>query len=147
MSEKKNIIEYAIHYLSRYPKTEKEMRLQLLKKWYSEDEIDKAIKWLKKEKYIDDDLRAQMYLSSEVIKKWKPLWMVIKKLYSKGVPSEIIDKLVSQMEEDLQNWQIQKVTKEIDKLKQKWFDWFEIVKRLMGRGYKYDVLKKAIDNL
>ena len=147
MSEKKNIIEYAIHYLSRYPKTEKEMRLQLLKKWYSEDEIDKAIKWLKREKYIDDDLRAQMYLSSEVIKKWKPLWMVIKKLYSKGVPSEIIDKLVSEMEEDLQNWQIQKVTKEIDKLKQKWLDWFEIVKRLMGRGYKYDVLKKAIDNL
>ncbi len=147
MSEKKNIIEYAIHYLSRYPKTEKEMRLQLLKKWYSEDEIDKAIKWLKREKYIDDDLRAQMYLSSEVIRKWKPLWMVIKKLYSKGVPSEIIDKLVSQMEEDLQNWQIQKVTKEIDKLKQKWLDWFEIVKRLMGRGYKYDVLKKAIDNL
>lgn len=147
MSEKKNIIEYAIHYLSRYPKTEKEMRLQLLKKWYSEDEIDKAIKWLKREKYIDDDLRAQMYLSSEVIKKWKPLWMVIKKLYSKGVSSEIIDKLVSQMEEDLQNWQIQKVTKEIDKLKQKWLDWFEIVKRLMGRGYKYDVLKKAIDNL
>ena len=147
MSEKKNIIEYAIHYLSRYPKTEKEMRLQLLKKWYSEDEIDKAIKWLKREKYIDDDLRAQMYLSSEVVKKWKPLWMVIKKLYSKGVPSEIIDKLVSEMEEDLQNWQIQKVTKEIDKLKQKWLDWFEIVKRLMGRGYKYDVLKKAIDNL
>ncbi len=147
MNEKKNIIEYAIHYLSKYPKTEKEMRLQLLKKWYSEDEIDKAIKWLKKEKYIDDRLWAQMYLNSEVIKKWKPLWIVVKKLYHKGISKEIVNQLIKKMEEELQVWQINKLIKEINKLKQKWLEGFEIVKKLMSRGYSYDILKKAIDNL
>jgi len=147
MGGKKNIIEYAIHYLSRYPKTESEMRLQLLKKWYLETEIDKAIRWLKKEKYIDDHLWAKMYLSSEVVKKWKPLWVVMKKLYSKGISRETVNELIKEMETELLAWQKQKLVREIDKLKQKWLDGFEIVRKLMSRGYSYDILKKAIDDL
>ncbi|MFZ5341167.1 MAG: hypothetical protein ACOZBL_00965 [Patescibacteria group bacterium] len=40
-------LDYASNYIYRFPKTEKELKVQLLKKGYSEDEIDQSIDYLK----------------------------------------------------------------------------------------------------
>ena len=68
-NQKKPALEYAIHYLSRYPKTTREMEIQLLKKGYSTEEVQKTIKWLQRRRYLDDKLWAEAYLRSEVAKK------------------------------------------------------------------------------
>jgi SOS response regulatory protein OraA/RecX len=44
---KTDVIEYALKYIYRYQKTEKELIIQLRKKKYTETEIQKAIKYLK----------------------------------------------------------------------------------------------------
>jgi SOS response regulatory protein OraA/RecX len=72
-----------MHYLYRYPKTEKEMRTQLMKKQYFLDEIDQAMLVLKAKKYIDDRQFAELYLNSEVVKKGKPLALMQQKLLFK----------------------------------------------------------------
>jgi SOS response regulatory protein OraA/RecX len=46
-SKKTPAIDYALKYIYRYPKTEKELRVRLLEKHYSEEEIEKAIQYLK----------------------------------------------------------------------------------------------------
>jgi SOS response regulatory protein OraA/RecX len=48
-SKKTPVIDYALKYISRYPKTEKELRIRLLEKHYSEEEVEKAIQYLKKQ--------------------------------------------------------------------------------------------------
>ena len=144
MHQKKPILEYAIHYLSRFPKTQKEMELQLLKKWYSEEEIQKAIKWLIRQRYLDDCLWTQAYLSSEVVKKGKPLNLIKKKLYQKGIAKDCIQKMIDELQEEMEEGQKQKVLTLIDKLKQKDLDGFEIIRKLLQKWYSYRLLQRIL---
>ena len=41
-------VDYAIWYLSRYPKTEQEIRIILYKKWYNSEDIQRCMNVLKK---------------------------------------------------------------------------------------------------
>jgi len=75
--------DYAVHYISRYPKTEFELRLQLRKKKYGEDEIDSSIQILKDKNYVNDYQYAKLYVNSEVGRKGKPLGPILMKLKSK----------------------------------------------------------------
>lgn len=61
--------DYALKYIHRYPKTEEELRVKLLTKRYSEDEIDETMQWLKKMKWVDDEQFARLYFQSESVKK------------------------------------------------------------------------------
>jgi len=45
---KTDVIDYALRYIFRYPKTKKELIIQLRKKKYTESEIEKALRYLKK---------------------------------------------------------------------------------------------------
>jgi len=75
--------DYAMKYIYRYPKTEKELRIQLFTKGYNTSDVDRAIEELKKKNYVNDVLFAESYIRSEVVNKGKPAIRIIQKLHQK----------------------------------------------------------------
>jgi len=138
--------DYALKYISRFPKTEKELRIQLYTKWHDTKDIDWTIDELKKKNYVNDQLFAESYLRSEVINKGKPAIRIIQKLYQKWVPNDIIKEALKEYENDMQQWIEHKIKKEIQAYKRKDVDGFDIIQKLMRKGYKLDDIKKVIEN-
>ena len=141
----KPCIDYTLHYISRFPKTEYELRLQLRKKWYYEVDIDEAIEQMKKLNYVNDREFTRLYFSSECERKGKPVFKVKGKLMHKGIQKDLIKEIEQEMEEDIKEGQMKKINKEIDILKGKWFDGIEIIQKLQWRGYHFDLLKETIE--
>lgn len=142
---KKDCLDYALDYIYNYPKTESELIIQLKKKWYVESEINKTISFLKNKNYVNDNNFAQLYLNSEVGKKWKPLALVYSKLLHKWVSKDVIEKAIAANKSDIKEWTTAKIKKEIEKLKNKGESWFDIIQKLMRRGYKLDEIKKCLE--
>ena len=137
-------LDYAMHYLYRYPKTEKEMRTQLMKKQYFLEEIDDAMQTLKAKKYIDDRQFAELYLNSEVVKKGKPLGLMQQKLLFKWVDKQVLKEVMSELEERIGEWTIASIIKETDKFAAKELEPVVIIQKLLARWYRLDDIKKAL---
>lgn len=137
-------LDYAMHYLYRYPKTEKEMRTQLMKKQYFLEEIDEAMKALKAKKYIDDRQFAELYLNSEVVKKGKPLLLIKQKLLFKWVDKSTVADVIGSLEEGIGEGTIARIVKEIDKFAAKEIDPVVIIQKLLAKWYRLDDVKKAL---
>ena len=69
----KSCYEYAMDILARYPKTEKELRIKMYQHGYDSEMVQKTLQKLKTENFLNDELFAESYLHSEVVKKGKPL--------------------------------------------------------------------------
>lgn len=138
-------LDYALHYLNRYPKTHKEMVLQLRKKWYTEEDIVPTMRELETKKYINDRQFVDLYLNSEVIKKWKPMFSVKWKLLQKWVDKHLIEEVAHEYEKDINDGMIQKIIKEVDKLTEKWLDWIVIVQKLQMKWYSVKIIRQALE--
>jgi len=138
-------LDYAMKYIYRFPKSEKELTTQLLKKWFSELEIAWAMDFLKKKGYVDDKNYVEMYLNSEVIKKWKPMQLIVRKLLQKWVDKKLIYSVCDELEADIQDWISAKIEKEIERLKATGLDWFDVLQKLTQKGYKLSDIKKVIN--
>lgn len=139
-------LDYAMKYIYRFPKSEKELTVQLLKKWFSEPEIVGAMDFLKKKWYVDDKNYIEMYLNSEVIKKWKPMQLIIRKLLQKWVDKKLIYEVCDEYEEDIEDWILTKINKEIERMKANGMDWFDILQKLTQKWYKLSDIKKVINS-
>ncbi len=140
----KPCMEYAMEYISGYPKTEYQLKIRLLEKWYDEKTIEKTITTLKRKRYIDDKSFAESYLYSEVVNKWKPLDNVYNNLLQKWVDKNVIDDIVFEMKKELEKWVKKGIQKEIEKYKQKGENWFDIMRKLTNKWYKLDDIKKVL---
>ena len=60
----KSAIDYAIWYLSRYPKSEEEIRIILFTKWYNSEEVAHCLDVLKKNDFINDEKSKNDLLTS-----------------------------------------------------------------------------------
>ena len=138
--------EYAYHYISRYPKTVQELTLQLRKKWYTQEEIELAIQKLAQDKYVDDRQYCELYLASEVEKKWKPLYTIRGKLIHKWVDKYLIAEVVEEMEQELIDGQKFKIRKEINLMKWRGIDGVVIIQKLQGRWYNFRLIKEVIED-
>jgi regulatory protein len=65
----KSCYEYAINLISKYPKTEKELQIKLYQKGYDSEMVQKTLERLKSDNFVNDELFAESYLNSEVMKK------------------------------------------------------------------------------
>lgn len=137
--------DYALKYISRFPKTEKELKIQLYTKWYDTKDIMWTIDELKKKNYVNDQLFAESYLRSEVINKGKPAIRIIQKLHQKWVPEDIIKEATKEYKEDMQEWILKKIKKDIQAYKRRDIDGFDIIQKLMRKWYKLDDIKKVIE--
>jgi len=143
----KSAIEYAIWYLSRYPKTEQEMSIILYKKWYNSEDIQHCMDVLKKNDFINDDKFADSFLYSEVEKKWRPLFIIKQKLIQRWINKWLLAKKISEQQEELTQWMRKTIKKEIETYKKKWVDWFDIIQKLMRRWYQLADIKAVVKEL
>jgi regulatory protein len=135
---------YAVHYLSRYPKTRKELEMKLLQKWFSYEDIKETIDTLAIQNIVDDAKFADSYIYSECVKKGKPLFVIKKKLLFKGIDKAILDNVCSQYENDIEEGILQKIIKDIENYKKRGVEWLDIVQKLMRKGYSADQIKSAV---
>ncbi|EKD25103.1 MAG: hypothetical protein ACD_80C00118G0012 [uncultured bacterium (gcode 4)] len=138
--------DYALKYICTYPKTEKELRIQLYTKGHDTKDIDRTLAELKKKNYVNDTMFAESYIRSEVVNKGKPAIRIIQKLQQKWVPPEILKEVLKRYEEDMGEGIHEKIKKEIEAYKRKDVDGFDIIQKLMKKWYKLDDIKKVIQN-
>ena len=138
--------DYALKYIYRYPKTEKELNIQLYTKWYNTKDIDLTIVELKKKNYVNDEMFTESYIRSEVVNKGKPAIRIIQKLQQKWVPQEIVKDILKKYENEMGEGIHDKIKKEIAAYKRKEVDGFDIIQKLMRKWYKLADIKKVIEN-
>ncbi len=115
-----------------------------MQKGYFSLDIDKAIDYLKEKTYINDAMFTEAYLRSECSKKGKPMIAVTQKLREKWVPKEIIQEVSRKMEQEIQEWIYEKIKKDIEVCKKRGEEGFDIIQRLMKKGYRLDDIKRVI---
>jgi regulatory protein len=133
-----------MNYISRYPKTEKELTIHLFQKWFDSSDVHDTIKKLKELWYLDDQKFVQSYINSEIINKGKPTLLIKQKLFQKWVDWNLVDKLIKDNLEDIKEWTYKKIEREIQNYKKKWFDGFDIIQKIMRKWYQLDDIKKVI---
>jgi regulatory protein len=138
--------DYALKYIYRFPKTEKELRIQLYMKWYNTSDVDRTINELKKKNYVNDEMFAESYIRSEVVNKGKPAIRIIQKLQQKGIPPDILKEMLKKYEDWMNDGIHDKIKKEIAAYKKKDVDGFDIIQKLMRKWYKLADIKRVIEN-
>ena len=128
--------QYAIKYISKYPKTEKELSAKLYQKWFNSEQI----------RFADDRIFVESYVRSELVNKWKPVIAVRTKLIQKWADKKLIDEVISEYQNDINWWIKEKIQKEIENYKKKWVEWFDIIQKLMRKWYQLDEIKKVIQS-
>ncbi len=132
---------YAIKLLSKFIKTEAEVKNKLQERGYSPETVEVVTKKLKEYGYINDKLFAENYKNTYACSKSK---MVIKQqLKIKGVSGSIIDEL--QFDE---NSEIETATHLATKwLKNKEYtkeNYFKLLNFLYGKGFSRNVCTKTL---
>lgn len=140
----KSCYEYAINIISKYPKTEKELRIKMYQQGYDSEMVMRTLEKLKAENFVNDQLFAESYLNSEVIRKGKPLFLIKQKLELKGIDKSLLAQLTEKHAEELQEGIFQGIEKEIWQYKKREVDGFEIIQKLMRKGYRLADIKKVI---
>ena len=140
----KSCSEYAIWVIGKYPKTEKELRIKMYQQWYDSEIVTRTLEKLKQDNFVNDELFAESYINSEVIRKGRPLLVITQKLEMRGVDKSIISKVVHDAWDDIDNWILQWIEKEIKQYKKKWVDGFDIIQKLMRKWYRLGDIKRVI---
>ncbi len=137
-------LDYAMDYIYRFPKSERELRIQLTKKWYFADDIDYTMIELKKRGFIDDTNYATMYIESELVHKGKPSVVIYKKLLEKWIDKQILKDLMTKFETQADEGISARIRKEIDRLKNLGDEGIVIIQKLMRRGYTVSQIKECL---
>lgn len=140
----KSCYEYAIWVIGKYPKTEKELRIKMYQQGYDSETVWRTLEKLKKDNFVNDELFAESYINSEVIRKWRPLIVISQKLEVRGIEKDIISKVIHEAWEEIESWILQWIEREINQYKKKGVDWFDIIQKLMRKWYRLWDIKKVI---
>lgn len=140
----KSCYEYAIWVIGKYPKTEKELRIKMYQQGYDSETVSRTLEKLKQDNFVNDELFAESYINSEVIRKGRPLIVITQKLEMRGIDKAIITKVIHEAWEDIEDWILQGIDKEIKQYKKKWVDGFDIIQKLMRKWYRLWDIKRVI---
>lgn len=138
---------YALDYLSRNNKTEKQVRDKLIEKEYSLMIVDKVLEFLKKYNYVDDAYYARRYIESKAVYGKKSARQIQSQLYMKGITSINAFEVWERMEE----LEEENVTYFLEKYRyNRSLDYQEkrkIVSRIMNKGFSYQIIQQSIGKL
>jgi len=137
-------IEYAMKYLMQTPKSERDIEAMMYKKWYSEKEVTVALHQLKKQGLVDDQLFVKLYIDSEVIKKWKAVYVAKGHLFEKGIAKHLVEAYCSDHWDEIREGMFARISDEIDKYKNKGNDVFEIIGKIEKKGYNLGYIKEVL---
>lgn len=140
----------ALKFLNYRPRSEKEVRDNLVKKKIDPDFINGIIELLKKQKFLDDVAFARMWIESRMRAKPRAVRVLKMELRLKGIADDIIEPLLQEEDanSDLEMAKslIEKKLPRLQKLPE------EEVKiklgQLLGRkGFNWDTIRQAVDEV
>lgn len=146
----------ALKFLSYRPRSEKEVRDNLLKKSFgrrsgpSESTVQLIIKKLREQKFLNDREFAKWWVEQRTIVKPMGKRLIKIELTRKGIDKELIDEVFEGIEDIVHN-ELEMARKLVQRKisKYKGLDRQKIYQRLGGflsrRGFDYDTIKKSID--
>ena len=89
-----SVYNYGISVLSRYFKSEYELRLKMKDKGFKPQLIDNAISTLKERKYLDDERYCEMFIKDKINISKYGVRKIKEALYHKGIDKEIIEEKI-----------------------------------------------------
>lgn len=155
MDEFEKFYNKALRFLSFRPRSEKEVRDNLSRKFRKAKSelseinliIDKVINKLKGQKFLNDEEFAKWWIEQRQTYKPRALWLVKSELKQKGIDLDKIQNSEINIQEDL--IQAKKlVEKKIKKFKNlpKQEIYNKLGRILAQKGFNWEVIKKSIDD-
>lgn len=143
---RKPVLDYALKYIFRYQKTEKELIIQLRKKSYSEKEISTALEYLKEKNYINDLNYINDYINYHLVKRWKPIVYAKSHLFEKWLNMHDVKQVISENMNDINKSINIQIKNEIEKYKQQQINPLDIIHKLNRKWYTLTQIRKVLDN-
>lgn len=145
-SECNKAFDKAVNFISIRNHSKREITDKLLKKGFNEQVIEATLSKLEEYHYIDDEIFTKSFIEQN--KNYSKL-VLCGKLFQKGIDADIINKYLDNItdESEVENC-IKVINKILKSLKIESFsDKQKLISRLSRRGYKIDVIKKALSEL
>lgn len=139
----------SLRFLSYRPRSEKEIRDNLVKKKAPQEIIESIISKLKEQRFLNDEEFAQFFVKSRISNRPKAVRVIKMELKRKGISEELIEKTIGDKELEVNDMDTARrlVEKKIDKYKA--LPRQEIYQKLGSflarRGFDWDTVKRAID--
>lgn len=127
-------------------RTEKEVRQKCQKLQYTEEYTEEIIEYLTENNYINDKIYVEKYIQNTIRLKSSSIYEMKIDLLRRGIKEDYIEEYTYNNEEELEEYERESAQK-LAKKKSANSEIEKIKKYLMGKGYKYDSISQAIDNL
>lgn len=145
--------ESAFRFLGLRVHSEKELQRKLSAKKYDKEIIQSVLKELKENQYLDDELFAREFAEEKIIKKAFGPNKVKAELQARGVPKEIIEKVLDAkggQETDFEN-ALMLAEKKLASLSSRNLDKKKINQRLysylLSKGFSFDLIKTVVNKI
>jgi regulatory protein len=143
VKQKSEILDKAYRFLSLRPRSEKEVADYLKKREISPSDFEKIFKILKEQKLVDDWEFAKWWIEQRETFKPKGKIALKAELKQKGIPEEIIEKALAQIdEESLAKKALAKKAKAYHGLSSEEF-FRKISQFLTSRGFSWQTIEKV----
>ena len=148
--EKISVYNYGISVLSRYAKSECELRLKMKNKGFEPQLIDNAISTLKERKYLDDERYCEMFINDKINISKHGVRKIKEALYYKVIDKEIIEEKIKNISAESEEerafilWEKKLLNiKENDNRKKM----AKLSNYLIGKGFEYETVNKTVRKL
>jgi regulatory protein len=149
LDEQAKAVNAAMNLLASRPRSEREVRNRLKRKGYPPETIDAAVAKLEGWRYLDDEAFARYWVENREANKPRGRRLLEQELRLKGVDRETIRQTIDETELDEASAALS-----LGRNKLRTYGKLEpqVARRRLGaflvrRGYRYDVVKPALDQL
>lgn len=142
---------YALFLLNLSMRTEGEIRIKMRDRGYIPKVIDEVIVRLLRDKYVNDEYYAEMFLENMKRFKYYGRFTVRRKMSEKKLPKEIIDSAMQEFFTDEDEREIAKryIEKQFDELKTvrkyDYEDKQKVMRKVLSRGFGIDVAQSLVN--
>jgi len=137
---------FALRYLAVRPRSIKEVRDYLLRKDFSEDDIDSAVAKLTEHNYLNDQDFALLWVQNRMRLNPKSTTILRAELLKKGISKDIASSVLSTIS---QSDQLESVIKIIESKahQSRYQQKQKMIEYLARKGYGYGLIKEALDSV
>lgn len=155
MDDFEKYLNKSLRFLSFRPRSEKEIRDNLLRKKAPHEVIERIVSSLKEHKFLNDDDFAKWFIDQRLRFRPKGMRIIKMELKQKGISQEIIDDAISKLPTDDEGSPINNDSESAKKLVEKRLPRYKDLEKreiynklgsfLARRGFDWDTIKKSID--
>ncbi len=141
----------ALRFLSYRPRSEEEIRKNLLKKKSPQEIIEKIISKLKEYKFINDEEFVKWWIEQRTNFKPRSLRLIKMELKQKGIDKELIDETIDHLPSTIDD--LESAKKLIERRLQRYKNlprdekFQKIARYLASKGFNYDIIKEVFKDL